>query len=415
MSHFNEASRYSTNSPWLQDTHPEHPHVESKGTVYQQHQNINANDVVAESNIVPTTALSTRSFSGSNFIDFEIPKTIHILKSATLALQIVNNDSTNFLRMPPIFNLISRFEIYIGSTLCQSVLSEDLYINYCSSMNFDRRSIMAPVTNVSRFSYDADSSHIIQPNESKDFYIRLYSLLSQCHIFLPGIQQQDIRIRIHFNSYQKWGIEAEDGYVKPFIEPVLQSCNIFVQHTILKDSSYLKLMNMYKNNTVALKFTDNRFQSVSLPVTAGVSVNHVLSSLNGLISHLYIFLRKQNAKGVELNEYIPIESLYLTNSSGANLHNGIVYRDSYLRSVYVNDNFEASSFFSVKPVYGITWSQDVNATNNVAVNLGCKHFSSQEQIYLKSSETNSAVELMVLAAAHSQLVINNGNVSVHKT
>ena len=96
MSHFNEASRHNTNSPWLQETHPEHPHVESKGTVYQQHQNINANDVVAESNIVSTTALSNRSFSGSNFIDFEISKTIHILKSCTLALQIVNNDLTTW-------------------------------------------------------------------------------------------------------------------------------------------------------------------------------------------------------------------------------------------------------------------------------------------------------------------------------
>ena len=239
MSHFNEASRHNTNSPWLQETHPEHPHVESKGTVYQQHQNINANDVVAESNIVSTTALSNRSFSGSNFIDFEISKNMHILKSATLALQIVNNDLTNELRMPVIFNLISRFEIYIGSTLCQSVLSEDLYINYCTSMNFDRRSIMAPVTNVSRFGYDSDSTNIIPANGgSRDYYIRLHSLLSQCHLFLPGIQNQDIRIRIHFNSYEKWGIASEGDYVKPIIEPVLQSCNIFVQHTVLKDSSY---------------------------------------------------------------------------------------------------------------------------------------------------------------------------------
>ena len=176
--------------------------------------------------------------------------------------------------------------------LCQSVLSEDLYVNYCSSMSFDRRSIMKDVTNISPFSYDSDSTNIIPPGVSRDYYIRLNSLLNQCNIFLPGVQQ-DIRIRIHFNSYEKWGIASEGDYVKPIIEPVLQSCNIFVQHTVLKDSSYNKLMNLYKNSRVALKFTDNRFQSVSLPVTAGVTVNHVLSSLNGLISHLYIFLRKQ--------------------------------------------------------------------------------------------------------------------------
>ena len=87
-SHYSEAARFNSNHLHLMETHNEYPHVSTKMGVFQEHQYVNINDIVSESQISPTTALSARAFSGSNFIDFEIPRNLHILKSATLHMQI---------------------------------------------------------------------------------------------------------------------------------------------------------------------------------------------------------------------------------------------------------------------------------------------------------------------------------------
>ena len=107
-------------------------------------------------------------------------------------------------------------------------------------------------------------------------------------------------------------------------------------------------MNLYKNNQINIKYLDHRFQSYSVSCQAGVSINHVLSSINGLISHMYIILRQQNATGSQKLDFKKISRFYLTDSSGSNIHNGIQYSNDYVRSIYAADHFENSPFFQVK-------------------------------------------------------------------
>ena len=174
-------------------------------------------------------------------------------------------------------------------------------------------------------------------------------------------------------------------------------------------------MSLYKNNTMNLRYMDHRFQSVSLPLTQGVPINHVLSSLNGLLSHLYIFCRKQNSKGKEITQYIDLESFYITDSSGSSITNGLIYTDAYSRSIYARDHFENSNFFQYKEVYPLAFTQDVKKTIESGCNIGSKYFSGQEQIYIKPGQSSSGAELMVFAYAHANLTVKNGIVECSKT
>ena len=72
MSHHQEASRHKSNLPFLHESHNSYPHTQTNFGVFQEHQTINVTDLPAESSLPPTTSLSSRAFSGSNFIDFEI-------------------------------------------------------------------------------------------------------------------------------------------------------------------------------------------------------------------------------------------------------------------------------------------------------------------------------------------------------
>ena len=383
MSHHQESSRHKANHPFLAEHHEAYPHVNSPyGGVYQEHQTVNISDLPMESAIPPTTSLSSRAFSGSNFIDFEIPK-LNLLKSATLCMEIVNNCPLNKLKLPVAFNLIDRFEIYFGSTIVETVLGEALYINHCTNNTIEQRKILENSSNTDNESYDNSFNYsFVDPNgaETKELYIRLYSLLSNSNLFLPGIIE-DIRVRVHFSAYSKWGLESVSGYVAPTLDPVLQKVELRLQHVVLADHNYKKLMNLYKNNQVNIKYLDHRFQSYSVTCQANVSINHVLSSINGLISHMYILLRQQNAIGSQKLAFQKISRFFLTDSSGSNIHNGIQYTNDYVRSIYAADHFEHSHFFSVKPVYPIAFSNDIHSTINTGNCLGARMFGSMEQLY----------------------------------
>ena len=414
MSHHSDASRHPANKPFLYENHDAYPHVKTQHGIFQDHQTLSISDLPMESAIPPTTSLSSRAFSGSNFIDFEIPK-MHLLKSATLCMEIVNNDPLVKSALPVAFNLIDRFEIYFGSSLVETVLSEALYINHCTNNNIDKRNILEAATNTDPSSYQTSDTHAyVDANgtEIRELYIRLYSLLSNSNLFLPGIIE-DIRIRVHFSAYSKWGLVGS-MYPTPTVEPVLQKVEMRLQHVVLANHNYQKLLNLYKSNQVNIKYLDHRFQSYSISATKDVSINHVLSSINGLISHMYILVRAQNPSGSSRTTFKKLNRLYLTDSSGSSIHNGIVYTDQYLRGPYAADHFEHSNFFSKVPVYPIAFSNDVFTTVNTANCLGARHFTSMEQLYIVPGETGN-FEVLVLTYAHAQLHIKNGQVSVSRS
>jgi hypothetical protein len=414
MSHHSDASRHPANKPFLHEHHDAYPHVKTPHGIFQDHQTLSISDLPMESAIPPTTSLSSRAFSGSNFIDFELPK-MHLLKSATLCMEIVNNDPLIKCVLPVAFNLIDRFEIYFGSSLVETVLSEALYINHCTNNNIDKRNILEAGTNTDPILFQSSENHAyVDANgtEVRELYIRLYSLLSNSNIFLPGIIE-DIRVRVHFSAYSKWSLTG-GVFPTPTTEPSLQKVEMRLQHVVLANHNYQKLLNLYRNNQVNIKYLDHRFQSYSISATKDVSINHVLSSINGLISHMYILVRTQNASGGARTIFKKINRLYLTDSSGSSIHNGIVYTDAYLRGPYSADHFEHSNFFSKVPVYPIAFSNDVFTTVNTANCLGARHFTSMEQLYIVPGETGN-FEVLVLTYAHAQLHIKNGQVSVSRS
>lgn len=417
MSHHQESAKHKSNHAFISEHHDAYPHVNTPHGVFQEHQTVNITDLPCESSIPPTTALSSRAFSnGSTFIDFEIPKSLHVLKDVKLCMDIVNNDIERPLMLPVAFNLIDRFEIYFGSTIVETVLSEALYLSHCIYNSLDKRDLLKAPTNTNSYTFIGDlSNQMVDPNgsEIRSLIISLHSLLSNSNIFLPGLVQE-LRIRVHFRPYSKWGVQAYSAYNPPTVEPVLQKVELRVGTVCLADHNYKKLEQLYRNTQVNIKYLDHRYQSYSISSQSGVTVNHVLSSINGLLSHMYIFARIQNGIGNQILEFKRLNKLWMTDSSGSNIFNGIQYTGEYLRGPYAADHFETSSFFQVMNVYPIAFSNDVMSTVKTGNCLGARHFSAMEQLYITPGETAN-LEIMIFTFAHSQLHIKNGIVSVSRS
>ena len=67
-------------------------------------------DMVSEASIAPQTSLPSNAFTGSVYVDFEIPKSIDILKSCVLVMQFDNGDAKPLI-MPPILTISPHLSI----------------------------------------------------------------------------------------------------------------------------------------------------------------------------------------------------------------------------------------------------------------------------------------------------------------
>jgi len=320
-------------------------------------------DLVSEASIAPQTSLPSNAFTGSVYVDFEIPRSINVLKSCVLSMQI-DNGGTKPLVMPPISQLINRIEYYSGATLIETILSTHLYLESVMETT-EKLTILESSNNIDPVSFDHSSNKsnlgifdphggincIINPNASKTYYLKLNGVLNSTHLFIPGLKSE-IRIRVYFESYGKWGLGlAEYTKLAPThvtvatvltdadipTAPTMRKIEMRLQQIELAQHNYNKLMATYRDKTpLSLRWLDRRYQTISMQSSDGVTVNNVLSAINGMFSHFFIVLRKQNAKGKENYDFLPIDEMWFANASGSNLHGGIQYQDKYLRGYYVD-------------------------------------------------------------------------------
>ena len=431
--------RYKSNEIHLMNTHENYKFEKLGNYLVPSYQRVNMCDLVSEASIAPQTSLPSNAFTGSVYVDFEIPRSVNVLKSCVLSMQI-DNGGTKPLVMPPISQLINRIEYYSGATLIETILSTHLYLESVMETT-EKLTILESSNNIDPVTFDHSSNlsnlglfdpHgglncIISPNASKTYYLKLNGVLNSTHLFIPGLKSE-IRIRVYFESYGKWGLGLAE-YTKlasvatglPTIEseiptaPTMRKIEMRLQQIELAQHNYNKLMATYRDKTpLCLRWLDRRYQTISMQSSDGVTVNIVLSAINGMFSHFFIVLRKQNAKGIENYVFLPIDELWFANASGSNLHGGIQYQDKYLRGYYVDQNLERSTVFTKKRIYPILFCQDYYSTYNQCVNTGTMYFSASEQLYIKPGITDT-VELGVYGYALSTIVIRNGLIEIAKS
>mgnify|MGYP000020267138 FL=1 len=426
--------RYKSNEIHLLNTHENYKFDKIGNYLMPAYQKVNMVDLISEASIAPQTSVPSNCFSGSTYTDFEVPRSINILKSCVLAMQLTNTDTTKKLMLPPISQLINRIEYYSGSTLIETILSTHLYLESVLDTT-EKMTILESSQNINPTTFnhsnttkDGIGSNIclIQPNSTKTYRIKLNGVLNSTHLFIPGLKSE-IRIRVYFENYNKWRLGAQDyinwGHGGTEIvndddlppAPTCQSIEMRLQQIELCQQNYNKLMQTYRNkDPLCLRWLDRRYQTISMASNDGVTTNNVLSAINGMFSHFFIVLRKQNAKGSDNYNFLKINELYFANASGSNLHGGIQYTDEYIRGFYVDQNLEKSTVFTKKRIYPILFCQDYYATYNQCVNTGTMYFSSSEQIYIKPGVSDQ-VELGVYGYALATMVIRNGIIEIAKS
>ena len=302
------ASRFKSNEMHLLQTHENYSFSRLGGYLVPDYQKVNMIDLISEASIAPQTSLPNNSFTGSVYVDFEIPKSINILKSAVLTMQIDNIEADKSIIMPPISQLINRIEYYSGSTLIETILSTHLYLESVLETT-EKMTLMEKSQNISPQTFDESSDDNIRrigPNATKTYYLKLNGVLNSTHLFIPGLRSE-IRIRIYFENYSKWrldythynglgGVLSDDTLPKA---PQMRRIELRLQQIELAQVNYNKMMNIHKGSTpISLRWLDRRYQTISMQANAGVTTNNVLSAINGLFSHFFHLSKKTKCQGI---------------------------------------------------------------------------------------------------------------------
>ena len=418
------ASRFKSNEMHLLPTHEAYGFSKLGNYLVPNYQRTNMVDLISEASIAPQTSLPNNAFTGSVYVDFEVPKSINILKSAVLTMQIDNTEADKSIIMPPICQLINRIEYYSGSTLIETILSTHLYLESVLDTT-EKMTLLESSQNINPINFDESANDPIRrigPSGTRTYYLKLNGVLNSTHLFIPALKSE-IRIRIYFEDYTKWRLDSSfyaglGGVVSEETLPKAPMCRrieLRLQQIELAQHNYNNLMATYRSSTpISLRWLDRRYQTISMQANAGVTTNNVLSAINGLFCHFFIVLRKQNAKGYDNYNFLKIDEMYFANASGSNLHNGIQYSDDYLRGYYVDQNLERSTVFTKKYIYPILFCQDYYSTYQLSTNTGAMYFSSSEMLYTKPTDNNQ-VEIGIYGYAHSTMVIRNGLIEVAKS
>ena len=97
--------RYKSNEIHLLNTHENYKFEKIGNYLMPAYQKVNMVDLLSEASIAPQTSVPSNCFSGSTYTDFEVPRSINILKSCVLAMQLTNTDTTKKLMLPPNFSI----------------------------------------------------------------------------------------------------------------------------------------------------------------------------------------------------------------------------------------------------------------------------------------------------------------------
>jgi len=143
--------------------------------------------------------------STGNFLDFEIPKGVGVLRNTTLRLDVAQTASN--ANVPPVPFLIQQIEVTIGSTTLETLYPNDIYNETVGFLNASEKEAEANILLVPGFVAQAGKSSTDKTDENFTVtkpagfvaYLPFNNCLTCPGIFCDGLTET-IRYRVYFPS-----------------------------------------------------------------------------------------------------------------------------------------------------------------------------------------------------------------------
>ena len=412
-SHRGRASEIHTSQPAIRKVYPMQRTVSSNGLALNLpvSQLPVTHAMASHYRFSPSTAMPSLVNSGS-MIDIRVPAgSCSSVRDLYLEVDLKNN-SLNPVTIAGnyIHNIFQRIEILFenGSIVTQRWTAD----TFNTALLYD-----SPEDNQHRLQMSSvDGVTGIAPGDTFKAYLKLpYSLFTGSHLNISGLKS-DFFVRCYFKSDAQFCTSYPDVVVLSDIRVHVECINFSVP--IQK-----ALVNRMRTSTQDYKFWEFVEMKEVLNLTNSNSYDVRLSSVLGIVSSIWVWVRPNSHTLLDSVNSVKLESYALNDSSGKSILGSSIFDSDLMRVVKYNNNMlgdvtDPSNKDLVNNLnyiaVGFSDSQNLKSSNLAG---GYYVFSGHERLVFNTpaSLIPGSFEVTILYTKLNHITSDGGSVSVHSS
>lgn len=363
--------------------------------------NVFQNNVRYAANVALGNVIAT-----GGVFDIQIPaKSVQIADKVTLQFTVTNGSGAPTTLVNTI-QMIDNIEIWAKNTSVRLTRIEGDYL-YClsalyNSEEWDKRARLMNITG------QWGNGTAVPAGNTVNYFVPLEgTLFNQAKLNIEQING-DWTIRVQFRPFSMTNAAAGSA-------PVLQDAAAIINQVNLDSLDSARKRNMYASNTVAFRYLDafpQKFLGQALQPSS--RYEYTLTALNGLVSHMFIFVRASGAVGNNLKNFQAIQSFDIADPSGASIINYQQTSEFNLFHEYP-EIFPYSNFPGFNNVYCYAFAVSPGDNYENGLQTGFYPFTSNERLIINTPSTlvGGAFDIVVYPVSYRQVKIVRGDISTN--
>lgn len=262
--------------------------------------------------------------SSSQYIDYEVNSDrVHQIKKMALRFNVKNTDAVNAIQPVPGPYLVEKIELYLGSSLVETIYDNHLYTEFLLMNDGDRLRQIASGMGVSVPRYEATggtanadiyrAGPTIAASGTREYLIPIHSWINQADFFLPASIQR-IRVRVYFRGGD--GIFTTGNGSSGNLS--LESSQLVVSGVKYDNDILQKLLMRYRSVAHLKRAVIRRQQLVNYGKQSVTDQQQLsLTGISGTMSHLVWFEREAGVSKENYTAFNPLAKYTLLASDGS--------------------------------------------------------------------------------------------------
>ena len=354
----------------------------------------------------PRRTPQTDFFSGTNnFVDVELPQDMHFIDKMDLHMDLKNSDSQDTSFNNAVSNLISRYEIRVGSEIKETVTDVEHWMSqipYHDPWHLDRKQDVEKIDPTTYKVGANASAATIAMSATESVSVPLRNFVTAAGLPTSAVSEP-ITLRFYSQNASNVITNTTDFDLTDF--------KIHAREKRILDHDMARAVS----SNMDWRYLQPKLEERSIALTSGSTTKTVLNNFNAddLCSHLWVLIRTSSHTGTAQDDYLTTaaSNIYIEDEAGQNITNGIQWKTTDLLDKVYPDKFQNKA----KDFHGLYLplcpSQDPVADYKKGAQTGVMPLSRNMKLCITASTTGTYY-VSVIAMCQRHVRTENGKVQI---
>lgn len=389
----------------------------------------NANSVKQEVEATPQSSIPGSALLNGAGSQIQVQITpglgVDSIKNMYVRMTVQNTHTTEYLGLVPMPFWFDHITISANTVEVDTIFPQHLWNSYCMFTRWSQSQKSAFAMGISPETFlptgnsyaDQSKNSAIAPSSSKDFFMRLPSLLEKMPI---GLMQEKICFRINF-FFSSLGSGLNDSTNLIGTNAGVASSNVtffaleYIGQRLKSGRARQDAIDDLASRAHTYPYIYSaRFPISTNPISSGATPYQLPMQITGLFASLMVFMTPINATGSQLYTGLAFSNLQILDGSGNSILGTLINLiDKYVRYAY-NSASTDSNFAVNNNTYLLGWSSNSQETVESGLNLGSLGFDVNYAVRFVPAVSSSGNTLYILGQQQATLTIDGSQAIVAK-